>query len=666
MQFNMHEQSESPQAEANEIHKKRTEQEISELAKKWSARVEAAKKHYENHHKRFVYNRKLVAGFNYKADPKSSSFYKHRANLIHGSIAAILPNVYARNPEISAIPTYKSKSLKKFCETIEKVTNIELEKAGLKERAKSAVRSALTCSIGVLKVMYQRDIDDDPIIKSRIEDTQDDIKNLERLILDLQDETKIAELDAKKEEYQNTITVLQQQLEVVVAEGVVIDKIFPENLIVDPMITEFSDYEQAGWMCQIIPMKKNDAEGLFKVKLDKAKTYDNSYLTDSLSTSISTSGDDQEDQQIAILEIWDKATHSVYTLADGCNFWLREPYSPEKVGQRWYPFFLLPYQIVDGQFIGPSIVDLTEKLQEEHNKARDRYNAHRDLCLPGYVADSSVSEKSIKKFSLAGFGEIATFDSDGKTIDQAIQPKKYPPIDPVVYDTGNVRQDWEMVTGLQDATRSTVVDPKTATEATIMQQSLSGRVGEFRDQVEDWIQDIAQYCAQILVQELNHEQVERIMGPPVEESIYVNGVEQVVMEDSYSWPDVTSKEDVFGMVEMRIRAGTTGAPDKQEQQESWQSLLPIVQGQIQMIMQAQATGFGADPMINLLKETIKRFDERLDPEQFIPKQQGLAPGLPDPNSAEIPPEEPMPQGMDSSYLMQQENLPSGQMPYEQV
>ncbi len=593
--------------------------EDGKLAKKWASRIEAAKKHYEKHHKRFKYNRTLVAGFNYSADPKSSDFYKHRANLIHGSISAILPNVYARNPEISAIPTYKSKSLKKFCETIEKVTNVELAQAGLKERAKSAVRSALTCSIGALKVMYQRDIAEDPIIKSRIEDTQDDIKNIERLMREIDNEENRTDLDAKKEEYQNLMKSLSEQLEVVAAEGVVIDRIFPENLLIDPTVIDFFDYEQAGWMCQIIPMKKSEAEGLFKKKLDKAKTYDDSSSKES--TSLSLESEDEGDKQIAILEIWDKTTHSVYTMADGCNFWLKDPYSPDKVGQRWYPFFLLPYQVVDGQFIGPSIVDLTEKLQEEHNKARDRYNAHRDLCLPGYVADGSVSEKSIKRFSLAGFGEIVVFDSDGKPINQTIAPKTYPAIDPVVYDTGNVRQDWEMVTGLQDAARSTVVESKTATEANIMQQSLSGRVNEFRDQIEDWIQDIAQYAAQILIQELTPDQVERIMGPPVEETIYVDGMPQVITAPSYDWPQVTSKEEVFDMVEMHIRAGTTGAPDKMQQQDAWQTILPIIQGQIEMITQAQATGMSADPIINLLKETIKRFDERLDPEQFIPKQQ---------------------------------------------
>ena len=41
-----------------------------------------------------------------------------------------------------------------------------------------------------------------------------------------------------------------------------------------------------------------------------------------------------------------------------------------------------------------------------------------------------------------------------------------------------------------------------------MQQALSGRVSEFRDQVEDWLQDLARYASQILLLELTPAQVE--------------------------------------------------------------------------------------------------------------------------------------------------------------
>ena len=411
-----------------------------------------------------------------------------------------------------------------------------------------------------------------------------------------------------------------------------------ENLLIDPSVCEFWDYKDSPWLGQVIPMRRSEAEAKYNVKLDKAKAYDEASQMPSSSRSdrrlaSADAGQLEEDKQIAIFEIWDKVTHRIYTLAEGCDFFLREPYSPERLGERWYPFFILPFQIVDGQFVGPSLVDLTEKLQHEHNSARDNYNRHRDLCQPGWVASSDVSEKSIRRFSDSELGEVTLIDTEGKPLAQVITPRQHPPIDPLVYDTTPIRYDWEQVTGMQDAARSSVVNPKTATEASIMQQALSGRVSEFRDQVEDWLQEIAQYSSEMLIMELTKQQVERITGPNEMTATIVNGMPTMVpLVKRYDWPELT-REEVFDLVEIKIRAGSTGSPDRLELQENWAKVLPIVQGLVTAIMQAQAQGVDAEPLINLLRETIQRFDDKVDAELFIPKppqpmgMPGMLPGM---------------------------------------
>lgn len=604
-----------------------------ELARKWNKRISSARAYWDKFHKRVRHNRKTVAGFDWSKDPDSKDFYKLRANLIQGTITAVLPNIYARNPEISATPLYKAENLKLLCKTLETVTNRYLDMARLKHRAKATVRSAITSSFGVVKVMYQKDIKADPIIQSRINDTQQNILEVERLIAEIDDPDQCADLEANREQLNQTMAALREQVEVVAAEGLVIDRVLTDNLLVDPSVCEFWDYLDAGWIAQVIPMKRADAESTYGMKLDKAKAYqDNQQMPKKEGRIASGSASLDEDQQIAIIEIWDKTSQRIYTMAEGCDYWLREPYSPAKAGERWYPFFLLPYQVVDGQFVSPSLVDLTEKLQDEHNEARDGFNKHRELCKPGWIAGSEVSEKTIKRFADSELGEITIIDTEGKPLSQVIVARDHPKMDPMVYDTASVRYDWEQVTGLQDAARSTVVKPKTATEASILNQSLSGRVSEFRDQVEDWLQEIAQYSAQILLQELTPEQVERIMGPSDVEVIETGGVPMQVPIKSYDWP-VLTRDQVFEMVEMKIRAGTTGAPDKLEQQENWAKALPVIQQLVTQIMQVQAQGMDAEPLINLLRETLRRFDDRLDVEQFIPKRMATpmpapAPGLP--------------------------------------
>ncbi|MDH6302363.1 5'(3')-deoxyribonucleotidase [Polynucleobacter sphagniphilus] len=600
-------------------------QDSKALQQKWTARITHARAHWATFHKRVRHNRNTVAGFNWNADPTGKDFYSLRANLIHGTISAVLPNVYARNPEISTTPTHSGADIKLFCKTLEKVTNRALEHAQLKNRAKSTVRAALTCSFGILKVMYQRDPSKDSYIQGRINDAQENLLAIHELEKDLYDNDQVQHHDAKSAELKELIKSLQEQSEVQSAEGLVIDRVLTENLLIDPSICEFWDYTDADWICQIIPMKRGQAEALYNKNLTNAKIYqpgqgEPSHKKAKRLASMQMnagSGPVTDDQQIAVLEIWDRATQRVYTMVEGATEWLREPYSPPRAGERWYPFFLLPYQVVDGQFVGPSLVDLTERLQDEHNEARDRFNQHRDLCIPGWVASADINEKTIKKHSDSRFGEITIVDTEGKPLNQVIIPRGHPKIDPIVYDTSAVRYDWEQVTGLQDAARSTVVRPKTATEANILQRALSGRVFEFKDQIEDWLQEIAQYSAQVLLQELSKEQVERYMGPPSTKTATVNGELVMTMEKTYDWPELT-KDRIFDMVDLRIRAGTTGAPDGIEDKESWLKVLPMITNLSIQMQNLQARGMDYEHIRNLLHETLLRYDDRIDSNLFIP------------------------------------------------
>jgi hypothetical protein len=609
-------------------------QDSKTLQQKWNARIKHARAHWATFHKRVKHNRNTVAGFNWNADPAGKEFYGLRANLIHGTISAVLPNVYARNPEISITPAHAGADIKLFCSTLEKVTNRALEHAQLKNRAKSTVRAALTCSFGILKVMYQRNVHEDAYIHGRINDAQENLLFIEGLKKDLQDKDQANQHDVKRAELEELIRSLREQSEVQSAEGLVIDRVLTENLLIDPSICEFWDYTDADWMCQVIPMKRSQAEALYKKNLANAKIYqpgqgDPPYKKARRLASMQIdAGPVSDDQQIAVLEIWDRTTQRVYTMVEGATEWLREPYSPPRAGERWYPFFLLPYQVVDGQFVGPSLVDLTERLQDEHNEARDRFNQHRDLCIPGWVASADINEKTIKKHSDSRFGEITIVDTEGKPLNQVIIPRGHPKIDPIVYDTSAVRYDWEQVTGLQDAARSTVVRPKTATEANILQRALSGRVFEFKDQIEDWLQEIAQYSAQVLLQELTKEQVERYVGAPITKTTMVDGQAITTKEKTYDWPELT-KERIFDMVDLRIRAGTTGSPDGIEEKEGWLKVLPMITSLSIQMQNLQARGMDYEHIRSLLHETLLRYDDRIDSNLFIPKIEKQADGYKD-------------------------------------
>ncbi len=599
--------------------------EKDKLAAKWQQRISNARKHYLKFHERCKHNRDVVAGFDWKADAKDQDFVKPRANLIHGTITGILPNLYAQNPEISVSPISQDKGLKLFCKTLETVTNRYLEDADLKSRAKSAVRSAMTCSIGAVKIIWQQDVKRDPLIEKQIQDNQDNLIRVEKLLMDITDDQQRADAELKKQELEQTIAGLMSKVETVEKEGLCIDRVMTENIMVDPAIEDFADYEQADWIAHRVPMKRSYAEGLFGYHLDKATTYGE--YGEYGKPRIAEEKRNDDDPMISVYEIWDKSSQRVYTLAEGCDWFLREPYTPEATGERWYPFFLLPYQQVDGKFVGPSIVDLTEKLQEEHNKTRDKLNEHRALIRPGYVASAEVNEKTINSMANSGLGEITVVDTGGQNLNAVFQPKQFPPIDPNVYDVSQVRVDWEQTTGLQDAARSSITKAKTATEAKIMQQSLSARVSEFRDQIEDWIQKVAQYTAEILLLTLPESRVATICGKNEATEVIDPKTGQVsiqITKQSYDWQEGLPRDKVFDLVQLKIRAGTTGAPDSQEKQENWLEMVQLIQPMILNIMQLQQSGHEPTALINLLKETISRFDDRLELGDFVPSFQQTA------------------------------------------
>ena len=607
------------------------------LAREWHNRIERAAKDQKKFHERIKHNRNLVSGFDWSKTPTSGEFYGKRANLILGAISTLQPALYARNPEISVVPRQVNPpgDLKLLCKTMETVTNRLLVDAGLKDKAKRTLTAALTCSFGVLKVMYQRDMEGAPIIQDRMEDAQDNLARVEGLMRELNDDRGRSDEEARKEELMQTIQGLQEKVEVPAAEGVVIDRVLTEHILVDPAIVEFADYPNAAWIAQLIPMRKKDAEALFGFRLDAASTYK---IGDEESGGVrlqsggnTSSGDD--DRQVLIVEIWDKQSQRVYTMAKGCQFWLRDPYSPPKVGERWFPFFLLPYTTVDGQFVGPSLVDLMERLEKEHNDTRDKYNEHRELYKPGWIANANVDEKSISRFGNSELGEITMINVD-VPLQQAIMPRVTTQFDPAAYDLTAIRSDIEQVTGLQDAMRSSVVTAKTATEARIQQQSLSGRVSELRDMIEAFCQEIAEYVAQMALMELDEVRVEKIMGPHKTEMVQMvdpltmmTTMQPQVVELSYDWPQM-DRAGIFDMLELQVRAGTSGKPDSMERRESWGMVLPELKNTIMQIIQVRATGGDAAPLEELLKKTVELFDDSMEVASLIPQHQPQQPAMP--------------------------------------
>jgi hypothetical protein len=532
-----------------------------------------------------------------------------RVNLVGSILETVQPAIYAKAPEIAVTPDDRVSReqytlYSGFAQTMQAAMNVYLVKdAKLKQRGKSAVRSSLTATVGWVKVVYQKVRSEDPLIRNRINDTQDNIERIKALIAETGAEGgECAEHEAKLFELNQQVEALNRQVEVVVSEGLVVDVLQPDDVIVlDASCRDIDEFMQASAIAHRIKMTVGAFKSQFGVEPPKsAKKY-------TINTG-NTEGDaaemDDDDKIVHVYEVWSMSDLTVYTLCEGSSFYVREPYTPDSLGAQWYPFFGLQLRRVDGKKYPKSMVEQLIELQDEYNTRRTNASEHRKKNIPVRLLNkaSGITDEEVTKIA----GRSINTDVIGVTMDANTplqnQLGHLPeiPYNPQMYDTSDIMRDIEMVGNTQDASRGAINKAKTATEAEIMSMGMQSRTSEALDVIEDWLTDIAIYSAQLLLQNVTAAQIAQRFG------------------ESAVWPELTKKE-MFELVNIGIRAGSTSRPNKMRERDQWIRLLPIIQQAMEKVVMLNAQGMAgqANSVVKLLDETLKRFDEKLDAQELL-------------------------------------------------
>lgn len=534
-----------------------------------------------------------------------------RTNLVGSMLETIQPSIYAKAPEIAVTLDSSSddsdyKFIKPFAKTLERALNrFLIRDAKLKIRGKSAVRSALTATTGWVKLVYQVDKSEDPLIRNRINDTQDNIQRLEVLIKETkEDGGQCAEHEAKLFELKQQISALHAKLEVVQAEGIVVDTVPAEDIIIlDDSVRDVDEFLQAGAIAHRIKM----SVGAFKEQFKKdppssAKMYAGS----SDATDVETQKHDGDDRLLYVYEVWSMSDMTVYTLLEGSQSYVREPYQPTKLGQQWYPFFPLQLRRVDGVRYPRSTVELLMELQDEYNTRRTNSKEHRKKNIPVRVFNkaSGITDKEIKAINNRSINDdvIGVSADPNQPLQSQLGSLPEIPYNPIMYDTSDILFDMEKVGNAQDAASGAIRVAKTATEAEIASAGMQGRTGEALDVIEDWLTEIATYAAQLILQNTDKQLITKYFGA------------------SSVWPDLPmTKDEYFNLVKVSIRAGSTSKPNKSRERDQWIQLLPLIQQMMERLIAAKKEGDRnlAETIIALMDETLHRFDERLDAKELL-------------------------------------------------
>lgn len=598
-------------------------QEEQDAVKGWKERVVRARDNPERTQwvKDLPEWRSYVAGSGHK-DKNNQKLT--RTNMVFATIAAAIPEIYAKNPDIGvtptdAVPEAQMGNVKKFAQTAEKVVHKMLVEEGrLKKRSKANIRSTANTSIGVLKMTYQSEYRGDPLIINRIEDTQDNLARVEALIKALKKEDDPTTLAQKRDTLDGNLKALKAHNEVRIFKGFAVDRLKSEDfLILDEAIVEFDEYVDARALDQQTWMTVDQAKTLFQMEMTGATKYarpraDEKGTAQPGSTTSTPAGE----MFVCVHEMWDKEGGVVRTWVEGMNRWAREPYAPKHVPQRWYPFYVLGFNIIEGRWRPNADVEMLMGLQDEYNTTRTNYADVRKKAVPKtlFRKGGNLSEGDVKNIMNSdNLDYIAVEGNPATPISQDVMRLDGPKIDPQAYDVTVIRNDMDLVVGRSDASRANLIKPKTATEAEIMQEAMSTRTAERRDTNEDLMSEMGSAALEIALNDLTKPEVVTLAGEDCE------------------WPAAPeSIEQIFRQVIVRVRAGSTGKPNQAQERDSWSKLLPQINDTMQKVAELRVQGMydQADALIELLRETLRRFDEHLDLDAIIPPVKKDANGQP--------------------------------------
>ena len=560
------------------------------------------------------------------------------ANLIGSFIDILVAFLYARNPDVSARAAAQvggvTKDNQSFAETATIVVSNLWKRARLKRAARKMVRSTLSVGVGWLKVIMNNETRQDPQVKSQLNDIADNIEALratQQMIEDPENQMEVEELESKIAEYERLQVSLQNRLEVVHKYGVAVDFVKAEDMQVSLDVDDICDYLDADWNGNemYVPAKTLTKRfpRLTEADVKHATVYHSQKpKTRAQKEEYAATGDSDSSQYVKgskggtggdgcefarIIEVWDNRDGHIKTVVEGIKKWAVEPYQPPYWTSRFYPYFLLALFETDGDRHPQSLAYRLKKLQDEYSSKRSNGRLTAERSVPGTIFNKgSLTSEDARKIENSTHMEMIGLNSPtGDDIRKLFTAKPVPAVDPLVFDTRQVISDMERLSGVQEALSQSIQTQKTATEAKIQDQGFNTRSSADRDMLEDLLNDLAVYTTELSIQAIPMEEAVRMAGPMA------------------FWPEGMAPEDVVTLVELEIKAGSTGKPDKDGEQQNWTVILPLVQQIMMAIQNAQMMGNVplAEAYRNLLAETFRRLDERVDVEQFIP--QGMLPNM---------------------------------------
>lgn len=621
---------------------KRTAPEISEnraaLVKQLLAQIKKGKAHFKDDFKRMREDMDLA----YEGAAKAwvaRGFYV--ANIVQAHIRTKVGDLYAKNPRaewqrrprldfalwdgsqqqlmgaimmgamgdpnsLEILMDYQSgmarkRMMEKLGETTKLLFHyyIDEQTPAFKEEMKQAVRRAISTGVAYVTPGYRRVADHTPEQRMRLADMRARLAHLHRISADIEDKVIDPAVAGEIEELEIQIRDMQTRPELVLREGLAFDFDQATRVILDPCVKRIAvGFPGADWVAREFLLPPEEVQEIYGVDVRK------SHMPYSASGASGAEGAEEaayfgqgrQSEKMCMVWVMQHRKHGLeYHLCDGYKDFLKDPEAPEFEVEGFFRTVPIVLNQIEheGKVYPPSDVYMLRHPQAEYNRSRQMLREHRRANRPAYVASKgALSDEDMAKLSSHPANAVIELEgmTPGDKVGDIIQAKPVVPIDPNLYETSFVFDDFMRTGGAQEANLGGT-SGDTATESTIAESSRMSNVRSNTDDIDDSLAAVARLSGQILLQAEPKERVIEIVGPGA------------------VWPEFSTRE-IMEEIWLTVRAGSSGRPNKAQDLQNWERAMPF-------LLQLP----GLDPEW-VVRETIRRLDDTLD------LAEAYKPGLP--------------------------------------
>ena len=426
------------------------------------------------------------------------------------------------------------------------------QKPRLKPSMKAMVRRAKTCGVAYLMLGFQRQYALSPDETAQLADARSTLAEMQRRMQDYVDD-EMGDKDKEVYELERLIETLSKSENKILREGPLF--MFPKatQIIVDPNCKQLMGFIGAGWIVREFHKSCDEIKKLYKVDIGKGYTPYKQAMKDGNETyHIATDSDgnasmDNDESKVCVWEVYNKDLNETFTIADGYKGFLKPCSEPDYYVEGFWPVFAITFNDseTEDKLYPLSDVHALRHVQSEYNRSREYRRIHREANKPKYMVMKGRLSEADKKL-LESHPPHAVIELDGLdanvNINNILQQFKPQPMDPALYETNSEMEDVLRTVGAQEANIGGM-SGGTATESSIAESGRMTSLASNVDDLDEFLTDVVTAVSQLMITEISPETAKEIAG--------VGAV----------WPQM-NREQVAKQVYLKIRAGSSGRPNK--------------------------------------------------------------------------------------------------------